>query len=66
MEDQGLRNLYNQALSGALSRREVLKRAAALGLAAPAIAALLAACGSSSNKTATSASSQSTAASTSA
>jgi len=64
MDDQGLRTLYNQALSGALTRRDVLKRAAALGLAAPTIAALLAACGSSSNKTATSASSQTTAAST--
>ena len=66
MDDQGLRTLYQQALSGALSRRAVLKRAAALGLAAPTIAALLAACGSSSSKTATSASSQSTAASTTA
>ncbi len=36
--------LQQAALSGALSRREVLKRAAALGLAAPAIAALLSAC----------------------
>ena len=51
MEDQGLRNLYDQAMSGALSRRQVMKRAAAMGLAAPTIAALLAACGSSSKTT---------------
>ncbi len=56
MEDQGLRSLYSQAISGALTRRQVLKRAAALGLSAPAIAALLAACGSSSNSTPTTAS----------
>ncbi|MGA7670453.1 MAG: peptide ABC transporter substrate-binding protein [Nitrolancea sp.] len=56
MEDQGLRNLYEQAMTGALSRRQVLKRAAALGLAAPAIAALLAACGSSNKSTPTTAS----------
>jgi peptide/nickel transport system substrate-binding protein len=37
------------ATSGTLSRRSVLKRAVALGLSAPAIAALLAACGSSSS-----------------
>jgi peptide/nickel transport system substrate-binding protein len=65
MDDQGLRNLYHQAISGAVTRRQVLKRAAALGLAAPTIAALLAACGSSS-KTTPSAASASTAASTTA
>jgi peptide/nickel transport system substrate-binding protein len=36
--------LRQAVLSGSLSRRDLLKRAAALGLAAPAIAALLAAC----------------------
>ncbi|MCM8748644.1 peptide ABC transporter substrate-binding protein [Thermomicrobiaceae bacterium CFH 74404] len=36
--------LQQAVLSGSLSRRDVLKRAAALGLSAPAIAALLAAC----------------------
>ncbi len=56
MEDQGLRSLYEQAISGAMSRRQVLKRAAALGLSAPAIAALLAACGSSNKTTPTTAS----------
>ncbi len=56
MEDQGLRNLYEQAMTGALNRRQVLKRAVALGLSAPAIAALLAACGSSNKTTPTTAS----------
>ena len=55
MEDQNLRSLYEEAISGAMSRRQVLKRAAAMGLAAPAIAALLAACGSSSKSTPTTA-----------
>ena len=58
------------ATRGTLSRRSVLKRAVALGLSAPAIAALLAACGSSSSdntpsSASTSASSGSTAAATS-
>ncbi|MCS7257319.1 MAG: ABC transporter substrate-binding protein, partial [Thermomicrobium sp.] len=39
-----LRQLEEAARSGQLSRREVLKRAAALGLSAPVIASLLAAC----------------------
>ncbi len=56
MVDQDLQRLYEQAISGAMSRRQVLKRAAALGLSAPAIAALLAACGSSSKSTPTTAS----------
>ena len=56
MEDKDLQRLYEQAISGAMSRRQVLKRAAALGLSAPAIAALLAACGSSSKSTPTTAS----------
>ncbi len=44
--------LLKSASSGSMSRRAVLKRAALLGLSAPAIAALLAACGgSSSNNT---------------
>jgi peptide/nickel transport system substrate-binding protein len=37
--------LYEKALSGEYSRRDVLKRAIALGLSAPLVAALLAACG---------------------
>lgn len=51
----GVANMQNQSttanqlrddvLNGRLSRRQMLKRAAALGLSAPAIAALLAACG---------------------
>ena len=51
MDDQVIRRLHEQAVSGVLNRRQVLKRAAALGLSAPAIAALLAACGSSSKTT---------------
>jgi len=39
-----VRALESAARSGQLSRREVLKRAAALGLSAPVIASLLAAC----------------------
>jgi peptide/nickel transport system substrate-binding protein len=41
----GLERLRAEALAGSLSRRAVLKRAAALGLSAPVIAGLLAACG---------------------
>jgi peptide/nickel transport system substrate-binding protein len=40
--------LYAAALTGRLSRREVLKRGAALGVSASALAALLAACGGGS------------------
>ncbi len=43
--------LLSAAQSGRLSRRNVLKKGVALGLSAPAIAALLAACGSSNNNT---------------
>ncbi|HET9015101.1 MAG TPA: peptide ABC transporter substrate-binding protein [Thermomicrobiaceae bacterium] len=53
--------LRQAAISGTMSRRELLKRSAALGLGAPAIAALLAACGgSSAPSTTTSGSSTST------
>lgn len=65
MDDQDLRNLNSQAISGALTRRQVLKRAMALGLSAPAIATLLAACGGSSSKTPTTASAATTAPTTS-
>lgn len=40
-----LRTLYDDALRGGLTRRQVLMRAAMLGLSAPAIGALLTACG---------------------
>ncbi len=56
MDEQIFQQLREQAVSGVLTRRQVLKRAAALGLSAPAIAALLAACGSSSKSTPTTAS----------
>ncbi len=57
MDSQEIQDLYHRAMTGSLSRRQVIKRAAALGLSAPVIAMLLAACGSSSSKsTATTAS----------
>lgn len=43
--DESQRQLAEEVIKQRLSRRQVLKRAAALGLAAPTIAALLAACG---------------------
>lgn len=48
-KDQHYDELYRQALSGRLSRREVFRRAAMLGLSVPAISALLAACGGGGN-----------------
>lgn len=42
---KGLERLQAEVLAGRLSRRDVLKRGAALGLSAPVIAGLLAACG---------------------
>jgi peptide/nickel transport system substrate-binding protein len=42
---RGLAKLQAEVLAGRLSRRDVLKRGAALGLSAPVIASLLAACG---------------------
>jgi peptide/nickel transport system substrate-binding protein len=42
---RGLDKLQAEVLAGKLSRRDVLKRGAALGLSAPIIAGLLAACG---------------------
>ncbi len=63
-QDPRFSNLMRAATRGELSRRAVLKRAVALGLSAPAIAALLAACGSS-NKTTPTTSSASTSTSSS-
>src|SRR5215210_1503325 len=37
--------LYRDLLAGTLTRRDVLRRAVALGLSAPVVTALLAACG---------------------
>ncbi len=45
MERTGLDQLRDEVFEGVLSRRMVLKRAMALGLSAPVIAGLLAACG---------------------
>ncbi|HEX7101765.1 MAG TPA: ABC transporter substrate-binding protein, partial [Nitrolancea sp.] len=50
-QEPGYQRLMDEVMTGQMTRRTVLKRAVALGLSAPAIAALLAACGSSSNKT---------------
>jgi peptide/nickel transport system substrate-binding protein len=57
--DREFFQLLDEAMLGRLSRRDVLKRAMALGLTVPAISALLAACGSSDDETSTSASSAS-------
>jgi len=60
MVDSRFDGLMAEARAGRLSRREVLKRAAGLGLGASAIAALLAACGGTSATPTTSTSSTST------
>jgi peptide/nickel transport system substrate-binding protein len=49
MEDHRIEDLMLAARTGRLDRRALLKRAVALGLSAPAIAAVLAACGGSDN-----------------
>ncbi len=59
-QDNRYRDLAESALSGKLSRRAVLRRAAVLGLSAPAIAALLAACGGGSSSTPTTSAAAST------
>ncbi len=60
MDAQRIQKLYDDALGGALNRRQVLKRAAALGLSAPAIAALLAACGGGGGNSTTTSSTSTT------
>ncbi|HET7036203.1 MAG TPA: peptide ABC transporter substrate-binding protein [Thermomicrobiaceae bacterium] len=52
-QDARFDDLMRAAAGGHLSRRALLKRAAVLGLSAPAIAALLAACGTSAKKVTT-------------
>lgn len=52
--------LRDEVLAGRLNRRDVLKRGAALGLSAPIIAGLLAACGGDDDPTATTAPAQPT------
>jgi len=44
MSDDGAR-LYDDLLAGRVSRAELLRRGAAVGLGAPTLAAILAACG---------------------
>lgn len=51
MNDPRVQSLISEATTHHLSRREILRRAAILGLSAPAIAAVLAACGGSSSDT---------------
>jgi peptide/nickel transport system substrate-binding protein len=53
MDAQEVRSLYQGALEGKLTRRQILRRGAALGLTAPVIAGLLAACGGSDETTPT-------------
>lgn len=51
MEDRNLVQFFQEALAGKLSRRQVLRTAAALGLSTPVIASLLAACSTGSQTT---------------
>ncbi|HEX7101131.1 MAG TPA: ABC transporter substrate-binding protein [Nitrolancea sp.] len=51
MDDPLVRSLIQEATSRHYTRRTILRRSAALGLAAPAIAVVLAACGSGSSNT---------------
>src|SRR5687768_17259488 len=44
-EDRAMLALYEDALRGRISRRTLIRRAVGLGLSAPIIGALLAACG---------------------
>ncbi|HET9016304.1 MAG TPA: ABC transporter substrate-binding protein [Thermomicrobiaceae bacterium] len=60
LRDSRFLNLYHDVLSGRLSRRQVVRRGMAIGLSAPAIAALLAACGGSSTPAATTSTSSGT------
>ena len=60
MDAQRIQKLYDDALGGALNRRQVLKRAAALGLSAPAIVALLGACGGGGGNSTTTSSTSTT------
>ena len=57
--ESAIERLYRDAISGTLSRRTLLKRGAALGLSAPIIAGLLAACGGSSSSSSASSGSSS-------
>src|SRR5579875_1325657 len=62
MEDvshPAIAGLFDAARRGKLSRRQVLRRAAIFGLSAPAISALLAACGGSSSSSSSSSASSS-------
>jgi len=64
--EKQLKHLTAEAMAGRLTRRQVLRRGAALGLTAPAIAALLAACGGTSTTPTTSTSASTSTTTTSA
>ncbi len=66
MSDSRIDELVHDVLTGRLSRRDVVRRAAALGVSAPIVASLLAACGGSSSKSTPTTSSASTSAPTTA
>ncbi|MBA2452855.1 MAG: hypothetical protein H0V47_06765, partial [Chloroflexia bacterium] len=51
MSDRKYDELYQEALTGRLNRRDVLRKGAALGLSIPVIASLLAACGDDDDET---------------
>ncbi|HRA32686.1 MAG TPA: hypothetical protein PL172_12260, partial [Thermomicrobiales bacterium] len=59
--EHGFDALREEVLAGKLDRRQVLKRGAMLGLSAPVIAGLLAACGGSEKATSTPAAAATTA-----
>ena len=51
MDDPRVDELYQRALAGKINRRQILRRAATLGLSMPVVAALLAACGAEETPT---------------
>ena len=51
MSDRKYDELYQEALTGRLNRRDVLRKGAALGFSIPVIASLLAACGGDDDET---------------
>ena len=64
MSDSRIDELVHDVLTGRMSRRDVVRRAAALGISAPIVASLLAACGGGGGKSTATTSSASTSAPT--
>ncbi len=64
MRDSRIDELVRDVLTGRMSRRDVVRRAAALGVSAPIVASLLAACGGGGSKSTSTTSSASTSAPT--